>query len=278
MPSLAATCLLRTRTRPKLGLAMIFAGIIAAVAGACSEAPRAKPDAKVAARPTGSAITYNDVAKVLNKSCVEGCHIIKGTAAGTPYNDLRRLRVARPDIYMRLISNDPALVMPPNDMGFKTSRDGSFIIDWIREGADIITDDNGIVSTGGTTKGKAGTTTKVPPKPSGKAGGVPTLDARLYADVDYAGVEAKITKACGTCHGAAATGANDGYTRWPLEALADFRGSNRNAILSALEQGKEPRGAGVAGTAPDDLKWINSADGKAIYGWLKHGRDFQSGN
>ena len=249
--------------------------VAAAFFAACSKAPAPKAIPLVEPEPPkGAEITFADVRGILTKNCVAGCHVAGGTAAGTPMDDLKRIQVSRPEIYASLISADPQTVMPQGNMAFKTSKDGAFLIEWVREGRDIVTETNTILSPGGSGK-TGGAKTTGPVKANGpKAGGLPTLDQSVYGGLTFADVQDKVDTACGKCHKAGGTVAA-AYEKWPFESAADFR-ETRNAVISALEKGKEPRGADL-GTLPDDLKWLNSPGGKAIYGWLKFGQDFSAG-
>jgi hypothetical protein len=253
----------RTHIQPALEIFLLALGLVAgAFLGACSEAPKKQTNVIPVVRPVGAAIRFEDASVVLEKSCISGCHSPGGVRAGVPLTDLRAVRTVRKDVYERLTSTDPAKVMPPSDMKFRNTPDGKFLLEWIRLGTDVMTEH------------KLGGPSGTSPGPGGGGGaspglGVPKVNPEDFTYTAFLDVQPDLQESCGGCHGEG----GEAYSNFPLVNESDWL-DLRNRSIASLTGGTMPKG--TAGSK-DNLTWLNTPVGKKIFGWLKHGSEFQGG-
>lgn len=255
------------RTAPTAwSVALLFLGLCAgAFLGACAgEPPKATAVSNAPVRPSGAAITFADVKPIFEKSCTTGCHGPNGTQSGVPFDDVKRVKLVRVEMYRRLTSQDPQIVMPQGNTDFKTTEEGKLLIEWLQAGADVMTEETLVPGGGPVASQSPGSTT---PAASGLK--VPVLVEDDYAYVAFADVQTIASTACGTCHGP--NGVDEAaYTKYPLVTVSDWQ-TQRNKVLAALKNGSMPKDP--AG-GPANLVFLNSPDGKKLFGWLQYGQDF----
>jgi mono/diheme cytochrome c family protein len=242
---------------------LLFLGLfLGAFLGACGGDPPKATKISNAGKPKGAAIRFADVKPIFQKSCTTGCHGPDGTQSGVPFDDVKRIKLIRVEMYRRLTSKDAKIVMPQGDVEFQKTEEGKFLIEWLRQGADVMTDDTLVPDADPVV-----TKTKAPaaPSPTPAELKVPVLERAEYAPLTLADVQAIAASSCGSCHGAGGVA----YDLHPLVTLSDWQ-TGRNSVLSTLENGSMPKGT-AEGT--DKLTFLNSADGKRLYGWAKFGQD-----